>query len=296
DAFIRQFPQVIKEVPEAKLLIVGDGPQRVKLERIITELGLERQVIITGFQPYQTMPEYINLAAICINTFLISDFSMGIMALLIKIIAPANFMELIPIFGTFAFALFRLFPIIGAMGSLTMQVMGALPDCEVVYSIRTDEITRIKDGEKELSSLNSSIKFNDVSFAYKGRLKILENISTAFEKGKTTAIVGRSGAGKTTIINLLLRLFEPDKGEVRIDGLNIKEYKLSSWLNKIGFVGQDTFIFNDTVKNNITFRSEKYSDEKVTKAAKYADAHSFIYELPKGYDTLVGDKGVRLSG
>jgi len=78
DAFIRQFPQVIKEVPEVKLLIVGDGPQRVKLERIITELGLERQVIITGFQPYQTMPEYINLAAICINTFLISDATMDV--------------------------------------------------------------------------------------------------------------------------------------------------------------------------------------------------------------------------
>ena len=78
DAFIRQFPQVIREIPEAKLLIVGDGPQRPKLERIITELGLERQVIITGFQPYQTMPQYINLATICINTFLISDTTMDV--------------------------------------------------------------------------------------------------------------------------------------------------------------------------------------------------------------------------
>jgi len=78
DAFIRQFPQVIKEVPEAKLLIVGDGPQRIKLERIITGLDLERQVIITGFQPYQTMPQYINLATLCINTFLISDATMDV--------------------------------------------------------------------------------------------------------------------------------------------------------------------------------------------------------------------------
>jgi len=78
DDFIRQFPQVIKEIPEAKLLIVGDGPQRPKLERIITESGLERQVIITGFQPYQTMPQYINLATICVNTFLISDVTMDI--------------------------------------------------------------------------------------------------------------------------------------------------------------------------------------------------------------------------
>ncbi len=226
---------------------------------------------------------------------LILYLSIGIIAVLIKVITPADYIQLVPVFGTFAFALFRLFPIVGIAGSLTMQIMGALPDCEVVYSIRNDKITHIKDGEKELSSFNSHIKFDNVTFAYKERLKILEDISITFEKGKTTAIVGRSGIGKTTIINLLLRLFEPDKGEVKIDGLNIKEYKLSSWLNKIGFVDQDTFIFNDTVKNNITFRLEKYSDAEVIKAAKYAAAHSFVTELPKGYDTFVGDKGMRLS-
>jgi ABC-type multidrug transport system fused ATPase/permease subunit len=215
---------------------------------------------------------------------------------LIKVIAPATYIQLIPVFGTFAFAVFRLFPIMGMAGGLTMQIMGTLPDCEAVYSIRSDKITHIKDGEKELSSFKSDIKFDNVTFAYKGRLKILEDISITFEKGKTTAIVGRSGIGKTTIINLLLRLFEPDKGEIKIDGLNFKEYKMLSWLNKIGFVGQDTFIFNDTIRNNITFRSENYSDEEVIKAAKYADAHSFITELPNGYNTLVGDKGVRLSG
>jgi len=177
-----------------------------------------------------------------------------------------------------------------------MQIMGALPNCEAVYSIRSDKITHIKDGEKELSSFKSDIKFDDVTFTYKRRSKILQDISITFEKGKTTAIVGRSGVGKTTIINLLLRLFEPDEGEIKIDGLNLKEYKMLSWLNKIGFVGQDTFIFNDTIRNNITFRSENYSDEEAIKAAKYADAHSFITELPNGYNTLVGDKGVRLSG
>ena len=226
---------------------------------------------------------------------LILYLSIGIIAVLIKVIAPADYIQLVPVFGTFAFALFRLFPIVGIVGGLTMQIMGTLPDCEVVYSIQNDKITHIKDGGKELSSFNSHIKFDNVTFAYKGRLKILEDISITFEKGKTTAIVGRSGIGKTTIINLLLRLFEPDKGEVKIDGLNIKEYKLSSWLNKIGFVDQDTFIFNDTIKNNITFRLEKYSDAEVIKAAKYADAHSFVTELPKGYDTFAGDKGMRLS-
>ena len=190
---------------------------------------------------------------------LILYLSIGVIAILSKIIAPASFTQLVPIFGTFAFAVFRLLPIVGTMGNLTMQIMGALPNCEVVYSIRSDNITHIEDGEKELGSFKSDIKFDNVTFTYKGRLKILEGISVTFKKGKTTAIVGRSGVGKT------------------------------------GFVSQDTFIFNDTVRDNITFRREGYSNEQVIKAAKYAGVNSFITELPEGYDTFVGDKGMRLS-
>jgi len=227
---------------------------------------------------------------------LILYLSIGIGALLIKIITPASFIEVIPLLGTFAFAVFRLAPIIGTVGVLMMTIMGALPDCEAVYSVQSDLITHIKDGGKELSSFNYDIKFSNVSFAYKRRARTIEDISVTFEKGKTTAIVGRSGGGKTTLINLVVRLFDVDEGEIKIDGLNIKEYKLSSWLNKIGFVSQDTFILNDTVESNITFGSDGYSREELIKATRYADAHSFITELPNGYDTLVGDKGMRLSG
>ena len=221
--------------------------------------------------------------------------SIGLIAVLIKLIAPTSFVGLIPVFGTFTFAVFRLFPILGATGALIMQVMGALPNCEVVYSIRNDTLTHIEDGEKEISSFKSGIQFDNISFTYKQRAEILGDISITFKKGETTAVVGRSGVGKTTIINLLLRLFDPSKGEIKVDGVNLKEYKLSSWLDKIGFVSQDTFIFNDTIKNNVTFYASEYSDEEVFKAARYAAAHNFITELPEGYDTLVGDKGIKLS-
>ena len=227
---------------------------------------------------------------------LVLYLAIGIIALLIKVMVPTGFTELIPTFGAFAFAVFRLFPFIGTVGSLIMGVMGSLPDCEAVYSIQSDRITHIEDGKRELSSFKSDIKFEGVSFVYKRRTKTIEAVSVTFEKGKTTAIVGRSGGGKTTLINLLLRLFDVDQGEVSIDGLNIKEYKLASWLNNVGFVSQDTFILNDTVENNITFGSDGYTREEVIKAAKYADAHGFINELPDGYDTMVGDKGMRLSG
>ena len=219
----------------------------------------------------------------------------GITAIGIRIIAPDSFGVLIPVFGTFAFAVFRLIPIIGGVGSAIMQIMVALPNCERVYQILGERLTRIEDGEKELDSFKSRIEFDNVTFAYKGRKKVLEDVSIAFEKGKTTAIVGRSGSGKTTIVNLLLRLYDVDQGEVTIDGVNVKQYKIASWLNKIGYVSQDTFIFNDTIRNNITFGSE-YPDQDIVRVSEYADAHSFISELPDGYDTLVGDRGMKLSG
>ncbi len=222
--------------------------------------------------------------------------SVGTIALLIKIIAPTTFTQLIPTFGTFAFAIFRLFPIVSTVGRSIMTVMGMLPSCEIIYSIQNDKIAHIEDGEKELTSFKHNIEFDNVTFTYKGRSRIVRDIAITLGKGKTIAIVGRSGVGKTTIINLLLRLFDVNKGEIRVDGLNLKEYKLSSWLDKIGFVSQDTFIFNDTVKNNITLRRDKYSDEEVIKAAKDSDAHDFITEFSAGYETLVGDKGMKLSG
>jgi ABC-type multidrug transport system fused ATPase/permease subunit len=222
--------------------------------------------------------------------------SIGITALVIRITIPGGFMDVIPVLGAFAIALFRLVPVIGSASGLTMGIIGALPNCETIYSIQNAQITHLKDGKKELSSFQSDITFDRVSFAYKGRSQTINDISVTFQRGKTTAIVGRSGTGKTTLINLLLRLFDVDRGEIRIDGIDLKRYKLSSWLDQVGCVSQDTFILNDTVANNITFGSDGYSREQVIEAARYADAHSFISELPDGYDTLVGDRGMRLSG
>jgi ABC-type multidrug transport system fused ATPase/permease subunit len=124
----------------------------------------------------------------------------------------------------------------------------------------------------------------------------MSDISVTFQRGKITAIVGRSGTGKSTMINLLLRLFDVDRGEIRIDGIDLRRYKLSSWLDQVGCVSQDTFILNDTVANNISFGSDRYSRQQVIEAARYADAHNFISEMPDGYDTLVGDRGMRISG
>ena len=227
---------------------------------------------------------------------LLTFSSVGIMALILRIQNPGGFTPLLPLFGTFAFALLRLLPPVSDFGRLRMQIMGALPNCEIVYSTLNKHFDNIKDGRKELRSFTSNIQLDNVSFSHKGRSKTIKDVSSNIEKGKTTAIAGPSGAGKTTIVDLLLRLFDPDKGEIKIDGVNLKEYKLSSWLSKIGFVGQDTFTYHDSVRNNITFGSDSYSEEEIIQATKSANAHDFILEFPRGYDTIVGERGMKLSG
>ncbi len=222
--------------------------------------------------------------------------AIAIMAITLRIQNPAGFTTLLPLFGTFAFAVLRLLPPIANFGSLRMNIMSALPNSELTYSALNKEFGTIKDGERELRSFARNIQLNHVSFTHKGRPTTIKDVSITLEKGKTTAIVGPSGAGKTTIVDLLLRLFDADGGEITVDGVNLKEYRLSSWLSRVGLVSQDTFVFHDTVKSNITFGSDGYSDEEVIQAAKGANAHDFILEFPKGYDTIVGERGMKLSG
>jgi len=222
--------------------------------------------------------------------------TIAIMAIILRVQNPAGFTPLLPLFGTFAFAVLRLLPPIANFGSLRLQIMTALPNVELTYSSLNKQFSTIKDGERELRSFTDSIQFDNVSFTHKGRPKTIKDVSITLEKGKTTAIVGPSGGGKTTIVDLLLRLFDADKGEIKVDGINLKEYELATWLNRLGFVSQDTFIFHDTVKNNITFGSDGYSGEEIIQAARSASAHDFILEFPQGYDTIVGERGMKLSG
>jgi len=222
--------------------------------------------------------------------------SIAIMAVILRIQNPTGFTPLLPLFGTFAFAVLRLLPPIASFGSLRLQIMSALPNAELTYSSLHKQLSTIKDGERKFNTFTDNIQLDQVSFTHKGRPKTIKDVSITLEKGKTTAIVGSSGGGKTTIVDLLLRLFDADKGELKVDGVDLREYELATWLDRLGFVSQDTFIFHDTVKNNITFGSDGYSGEEIIQAARSASAHDFILEFPQGYDTIVGERGMKLSG
>ena len=146
-----------------------------------------------------------------------------------------------------------------------------------------------------LPPVKGSVKFENVSFGYNEMMPVLQEVSFEVMPNETVALVGLSGAGKTTIINLLSRFYDSTSGKITIDGIDIREVSLSSLRSQIGLVTQELILFNDTVRNNIAYGLEEISLDKIKEAAKAAKAHDFIMKLPKEYETIIGEKGTLLS-
>jgi ATP-binding cassette subfamily B protein len=157
------------------------------------------------------------------------------------------------------------------------------------------EITE-KENAMELKNAKGDIEFRNVSFSYDGGSEVLRNINLKIPAGKTLALVGPSGAGKTTLCHLIPRFYDVLEGEILIDGINIKDVTLKSLRRNIGIVQQDVFLFAGTIKENIAYGKPDATDEEIIEAAKKARIHDFIMSLENGYDTYVGERGIRLSG
>jgi ATP-binding cassette subfamily B protein len=160
-----------------------------------------------------------------------------------------------------------------------------------------DETTDVTDCKNPVSpDIKGDIEFDGVYFGYKVYNPVLKNISCKINRGEMIGIVGHSGAGKSTMINLILRLYDCTQGEIRVDGVNIKNISQHSLRSQVGVVLQETFLFDGNVLENIAYAKPDASFEEVIKAAKIANAHDFIVKLPDGYNTRVGNKGYQLSG
>jgi subfamily B ATP-binding cassette protein MsbA len=160
-------------------------------------------------------------------------------------------------------------------------------------SIGNPKLQKKKDAI-QLNQVQGSITFKDVFFKYEDKM-ILKNLNLRIEKNEVIAVVGESGVGKTTLVNLIPRFYDVASGSIEIDGIDIRDVTLKSLRENIALVTQDVILFNDTIKNNIAYGVE--SDmARIEEAARTAFAHEFIVKLPKGYDTIVGEKGARLSG
>ena len=203
----------------------------------------------------------------------------------------------LPAVLVFIVILYRLHPEVYGLDDGRVELIGQLPAVEEVMGLldRTGK-PYIRSGSVVFAGLDEAIELQSVGFRYDAaEPAALEDISIRFGRGETTALVGPSGAGKSTLIHLLMRFYEPTAGDIRVDGRSLHELDLRSWRDKIAIVSQDNHVFDTTVAENIAYGKLGASQAEIVAAARQADAHSFIDALPRGYETRVGEAGVRLS-
>lgn len=197
---------------------------------------------------------------------------------------------------SFLAAVFFMYSPIKKLSRVNTTIQEASASAQRVYEVLDCDMKLVeKSGAIELKVIKDHIRFDNVSFAYNDVL-VLKDINLFIQKGQKIAIIGASGVGKSTLVNLIPRLYDPTDGKILIDGIDIKEYSIKSLRDKIGIVTQDVILFNDTISNNIAYGRENVSKEEIENAAKAAYAHDFIMELANQYDTVVGEWGQTLSG
>lgn len=196
---------------------------------------------------------------------------------------------------TFLFALFSIMSPIAQLTNTPAVIQKGIVAAESVFDI-IDQQPTVKNGNTSIKTFTSSITVDNLHFSYDGNHEVLHDIHLSIDKGKTIALVGQSGSGKSTMSDLIVRLYDPNKGSICVDGINIKEFSIEEYRQLFGIVSQDSFLFNDTIAENICFGKNTISEDELIYAAKMANAHDFIMSLPLGYQTKIGDRGVLLSG
>ncbi len=198
----------------------------------------------------------------------------------------------------FIIIIFRLMAPAARFNYANSRISQLEPALESVQDfLHRDDKPYLDDGDIRFSQLEGSIQFEEVSFRYgEDEERALKNVTFQIPCGKMTAVVGESGAGKTTLVNLIARLYDPQSGRILLDRADLRDYQIDTWHTKIAVVSQDTFLFNTSVAENLRFAKPEAPDEEVIHAARLAQAHEFIQKLPLKYETVLGDRGVRLSG
>jgi len=205
-------------------------------------------------------------------------------------LAPEEFM-------VFLGALLALMQPVKSLSQVNSRIQIGIGAGQRIFEI-LDEVPEISDSPDaiDIPGFRESIRFRNVSARYDSGDLVLRNINLEVRAGEVVAIVGPSGAGKSTLVDLLPRFYDPVEGSIEIDGIDIRRIRLRSLRKLMGIVTQETILFNDTVRNNIAYGMPDISDEEVIEAARIANAHDFITQLPEGYNTFIGDRGVKLSG
>ncbi|MBD2015548.1 ABC transporter ATP-binding protein [Microcoleus sp. FACHB-53] len=206
--------------------------------------------------------------------------------------------SLLTVLLIYLYVLFRLLPVVSQLNAQRSQFANAAPGTQIVANfLRRDDKPFMTNGEIFYTKIKQGIRWEGVSFTYPGHDDlVLKGVDLWIPKGTTLALVGASGAGKSTMADLLPRFYDPIEGRITIDGQDLRDYNIRSLRQGMGIVSQDTFLFNNSVRYNIAYGLKNVTDEQVLLAAKRANAYEFIIQLPQGFDTEIGDRGVLLSG
>ncbi|MCW9097739.1 MAG: ABC transporter ATP-binding protein/permease [Ignavibacteriaceae bacterium] len=202
------------------------------------------------------------------------------------------------LFMGFLLAIFQMMKPIKDLSTVNNRIQEAGAAADRIFEI-LDTVPDIKDSKdaKTLNDFKGTVRFNKVSFKYEDSEEwVLDDINIEVVKGDIIALVGPSGGGKSTLVDLIPRFYDPIKGSILIDGEDIRNYTLDSLRSKMGIVTQETFLFNSSIKDNIAYGLDNYPDDKIIEAAKAANAHEFIIQTNDGYDTIIGERGIKLSG
>jgi ABC-type multidrug transport system fused ATPase/permease subunit len=222
--------------------------------------------------------------------------TIAIVVILLYYIYSEDFINIIPLVGIFAFSALKIIPRLTSISDKYMIMMDAWPNLEIIHHFLNDQrYNTIKKGNLQFDNLISDIIFDNVSFSYNNEQNLIKNVNLVIKNYKISALVGSSGSGKSTIIYLLLHYYDVSEGRILINNIDLRQYDMKTVLKKVGYVSQDTFIYNATIRENISFGGD-YTDVQIIDAAKKANIHAFIDNLPSGYGSIVGDQGLKLSG
>ncbi|AFY48078.1 ABC-type multidrug transport system, ATPase and permease component [Nostoc sp. PCC 7524] len=239
------------------------------------------------------------------NSQLIAPLSeiMGIISLLLivllsRILFAEQVSALSAVLLTYLLVLLRLLPLVSQLNGIRNNFANIAPSVDIVTEfLRRDNKPFMGNGGVIYSKLEKGINFNSLSFQYPGHEKlVLKDVNLFLPRGTTLALVGGSGAGKSTLADLLPRFYDPTSGSITIDGRDLRDFDVISLRKRMGIVSQDTFLFNESVRDNIAYGQPEATDNEIITAAKRANAYEFISKLPQEFNTLIGDRGVMLSG
>lgn len=268
--------------------------------KVVKASGKERQVFEKAKELLMSLQAlYVrNTVVQSLGTIFIQPFSVVFVLIIFAFAYKTPGFDL-AVFAATLYLIQKIFTYLQSGQGAIHSVSELLPYAANVIRFKKD-ITNNIEAEPTMHkpfNFNDSLQFNNVGFSYtQGIGAVLKDVGFILKKGETTGLIGPSGAGKTSIADLLLRLFKPTAGKITLDGVDVQDIDLREWRSHIGYVSQDIFLVNETIRYNIQFYEDALSQEDVEQAAKKAHIYDFIMSLPNGFDTLVGDKGVMLSG